>query len=123
MNQFEYLRIFTDENDCSHFEAVGVSLSSTDYAPPASNLYTSSVENADKYLFLDLPVGWYGKWHPTPVRQWLALLSGECEFETGDGEKRIIKAGDIVLLEDTSGKGHQTKVLGNTSVRILAVHL
>jgi len=122
MNQFEYLRIYTDENDCSHFEEVEVSLSSTDYAPPAPNLNTSTIEAADKYAFLDLPVSWYGDWHPTPVRQWLALMSGECEFEAGDGEKRIRKAGDIILLDDTSGKGHQTKVLGDSSVRILAVH-
>lgn len=99
-----------------------IDLDSTNYAPPAPNLNTSKSEEANKYVFLDLPVGWYGDWHPTPVRQWLALMSGECEFEVGDGEKRIRKAGDIVLLDDTSGKGHQTKVLGNTSVRILAVH-
>ena len=122
MNHITYLRIYTDEKDCSHFEDVHVSLHSTDYAPPAPNLNTSKIEDAQKYVFLDLPVGWYGDWHPTPVRQWLALMSGECEFETGDGEKRISKAGDIVLLEDTSGKGHQTKVVGNTAVRILAVH-
>jgi len=52
----------------------------------------------------------------------MVLMSGECELEVGDGEKRIIKAGDLILLDDTSGKGHQTKVLGDTSVRILAVH-
>lgn len=113
---------YRDENDCSHFEEVEVSLSSTSYAPPAPNLNTSTIEAADKYVFLDVPVGWYGDRHPSPVRQWMVLMSGECELEVGDGEKRIIKAGDLILLDDTSGKGHQTKVLGDTSVRILAVH-
>lgn len=122
MSQIEYLRIYTDENDCSHFEEVKVSLSSTNYAPPAPNLNTSTIEDAHKYVFLDLPVGWFGDWHPTPVRQWIAVMSGECEIETGDGEKKILKAGDLLLLDDTSGKGHQSKVLGNVSVRILAVH-
>ena len=122
MSHIGYLRIYTDENDCSHFEEVEVSLSSTGYAPPAPNLNTSTIEAADKYVFLDVPVGWYGDWHPSPVRQWMVLMSGECELEVGDGEKRIIKAGDLILLDDTSGKGHQTKVLGDTSVRILAVH-
>ena len=85
-------------------------------------LNTSTKEPADRCVFLELPVGWYGDWHPTPVRQWLVLMSGECEFEAGDGEKEIRKTGDLVLLDDTSGKGHQTKVLGDTSVRITAVH-
>ena len=50
-------------------------------------------------------------------------MSGECEFEAGDGERMIRQAGDVVLLDDTSGKGHQTKVLGNIVVRIAAIHL
>ena len=118
-----YLSIYSDESGCSHFEEKKIDLSSTDYAPPAPDLNTSAKETADKYVFLELPVGWYGDWHPTPVRQWLALMSGECEFEAGDGEKIIREAGDFVLLEDTTGKGHQTQVLGNTPVRILAVHI
>jgi hypothetical protein len=73
--------------------------------------------------FLELPVGWYGDWYPTPVRQWLILMTGECEFEAGDSEKMIRKAGDVVLLDDTTGKGHQTKVLGDVPVRIAAIHL
>ena len=97
-------------------------MNSNDYAPPAPVLNTSDLGSADNCVFLELPVGWYGDWHPTPVRQWLVLMSGECEFETGDGEKEIRKAGDLVLLDDTSGKGHQTKVLGDTSVQITAVH-
>jgi hypothetical protein len=123
MSSIKYLRIYSDDQECSRFEEKEIDLSSTDYAPPAPNLNTSSIEASNKYAFLELPVGWYGEWHPTPVRQWLALMSGECEFETGDGNKKIQKAGDFILLEDTSGKGHQTKVLGSDGVRILAVHI
>ena len=83
---------------------------------------TSALEPADNSLFLELPVGWYGDWHPTPVRQWLILMTGMCEFEAGDGDKAIRKAGDVVMLDDTTGKGHQTRVLGDESVRIAAIH-
>ena len=123
MNSIEYLCIFADENGCSHFEIGKTDLSPSNYAPPAPNLNTSTTEEANRYVFLELPVGWYGNWHPTPVRQWLALMSGECEFEAGDGEKKRRKAGDFVLLDDTTGKGHQTRVLGEVAVRILAVHV
>ena len=30
----------------------------------------------------------------------------------GDGEKRIFEPGSVLLVEDTEGKGHQTKVIG-----------
>ncbi len=123
MRHINYLRIYSDSYGCSHFEVKNIELESKDYAPPAPPLFTSALESATNCVFLELPVGWYGDWHPTPVRQWLVLMTGECEFEAGNGEKIIHKAGDVVLLDDTTGKGHRTKVLGNVSVRIAAIHL
>jgi quercetin dioxygenase-like cupin family protein len=67
-------------------------------------------------LFVRLPVGWSGDWHPAPKRQFGILIEGELEVTASDGEVRTFKAGDVRLLEDTSGKGHQTKVLGDRDV-------
>lgn len=118
----EYLRIFADEEGCSHFEVKTIQLEEKDYAPPAPSLNTSNLEAANNSVFLELPTGWYGDWHPTPVRQWLIIMTGVCEFEAGDGEKAIRKAGDVVMLDDLTGKGHQTKVMGNEPVRMAAIH-
>ncbi|MFC1665150.1 hypothetical protein ACFL17_05915 [Pseudomonadota bacterium] len=122
MTSIEYLRIFADVEGCTHFETKTINLESKDYAPPAPSLNTSNMDSADNSVFLELPIGWYGDWHPTPVRQWLKLMTGTCEFEAGDGETVIRKAGDVVMLDDLIGKGHQTKVLGDESVRITAIH-
>ena len=123
MSAIEYLRIYSDEKGASHLEKKFVVLEEKDYAPPAAPLNTSKGEPADHSVFLELPVGWFGDWHPTPVRQWLILMTGECEFEAGDGERAVCKAGEVVLLDDTAGRGHQTRVLGNQAVRIAAVHI
>ena len=123
MSHLEHLRIYADADGCSHFEIGTVDLASKDYAPPAPALNTSAGAAAEKIVFLELPVGWYGEWHPTPVRQWLILMTGACEFEAGDGERAMRQAGDVVLLEDTHGRGHQTKVLGQVAVRIAAIHI
>ena len=122
MSSIEYLRIYSDPDGCSHFETLSVEMRLKDYAPPATPLYTSSPESAEACVFLELPVGWFGDWHPTPVRQWLFLLTGECEFETGDGECCRRRAGDVVMLDDTVGKGHRTRVVGDVPSRIAAVH-
>jgi len=122
LSSIEYLRIFADEEGCSHFETRTIDLEAKDYAPPAPSLNTSNMESADNSVFLELPIGWYGDWHPTPVRQWLILMTGGCEFEAGDGERVTRKAGDVVMLDDLTGKGHQTKVLGDAPVRIAAIH-
>jgi hypothetical protein len=39
------------------------------------------------------------------------LLDGEIEIETSLGEKRIFKGGNILLVEDTTGRGHKTRNL------------
>jgi len=122
MKTIEYLRIFSDDEGCSHFETKGINLKAKDYAPPTPHLNTSALESADNSIFLELPIGWCGDWHLTPVRQWIILMSGECEFEVADGEITTRIAGDVLLLDDTTGKGHKTKVLGNEAVRIVAIH-
>ena len=122
MSNIEYLRIYSDAEGCSHFEIKTVDLASQDYAPPAPALNTSAGAAAEKIVFLELPVGWYGVWHPTPVRQWLILMTGACEFEVGNGKRAIRKAGDVVMLDDTHGRGHQTRVISEVAVRIAAIH-
>ena len=65
----EYLRIFADAEDCSRFETLNIQMASNDYAPPAAPLNTSTPASARNIVFLELSAGWFGDWHPTPVRQ------------------------------------------------------
>ena len=122
MSIIQYLRIYADEKGVSHFGMIDIPLEFNNYAPPAIPLNTSTLNPANACIFLELPVGWYGDWHPTPVRQWLILMSGECEFEAGDGERMRQRAGDVVMLDDTTGKGHCTRVIGDDPVRIASIH-
>jgi hypothetical protein len=50
-------------------------------------------------------------------------LAGQVEGETSDGERRVIGPGTIVLLEDTTGRGHRSRVLGTEHVVIGVVQL
>lgn len=49
-------------------------------------------------------------WHPAPRRHLVVLLTGEVEIEAGDGKKLTLNPGGMVLVEDTAGKGHITRV-------------
>jgi quercetin dioxygenase-like cupin family protein len=53
-------------------------------------------------------------WHCAPRRQYSITLSGEAEIEVGDGTVTRIRPGDVVLAEDLTGRGHITRVVGNT---------
>ena len=52
-------------------------------------------------------------WHTAPRRQYVITLSGEGELEVAGGKKIHVGPGHIELVEDTTGKGHITKAIGN----------
>jgi hypothetical protein len=45
-------------------------------------------------------------WHPAPRRQYIINLDAGVKITASDGESRIIGTGEIILVEDTTGKGH-----------------
>ena len=44
--------------------------------------------------------------HPLPERRLIIHLFGEVEIGATDGAKRVLRAGDIRLMEDVTGRGH-----------------
>ena len=51
-------------------------------------------------------------WHTAPRRQYVITLSGHGELEVAGGKKIAVGPGHIELVEDTTGKGHITRVTG-----------
>ncbi|MGD8808898.1 MAG: hypothetical protein PVG24_04800 [Gammaproteobacteria bacterium] len=61
------------------------------------------------------------EWHTAPRRQFAINMSGSLEVEISDGSRHEIGQGDLVYLEDVTGKGHVTRVL--TPVTNLFIHV
>lgn len=59
--------------------------------------------------FRETPADYHFDWHTAPRRQFIVLLDGEIEITAGTGEVRRFRGGDILLVEDTEGRGHLTK--------------
>ena len=116
-----YQRIYTDSKGDSHFDTVTVEQSLARAAPPAAPFFVSEDRPASKYRFYTFEPGWVGELHPAPTRQFLALMSGAVEMETTDGTVRRFGPGDLVLLEDTSGKGHLTRNIADGYCTFLVV--
>ena len=106
-------RIWADDTGESHFEDMELELESIDYAPPAPPLDVSVPFPAEQALVFEFPAGWFGDWHPSPRRQRYFNRGGRLEVEVGDGETRRVGPGAIVLLEDLTGTGHVTRVVGD----------
>ena len=119
--QVTYHKIFVDSKGDSHFDIVAIEQSLVRAAPPAAPFYVSEDRPASKYRFYSFEPGWIGELHPAPTRQFLALMSGVVEMETTDGTVRRLGPGDLIMLEDTSGKGHVTKNIGDGYATFLVV--
>jgi hypothetical protein len=119
----KYVRIYADQNGDSHFEDVEVAMALTNFAPPAPPVDVSPLMSSTNVGFLGFSAGWYGPSHPAPRRQFLFLLTGEGEVAVSDGEVRHFAPGSVVLLEDTSGKGHTTRNMSNDYAFVAVVQL
>ena len=116
-----YVRIYADSTGASHFDDAQFDMSLADYAPPAPPISVSDVVPADGVMFLSSPIGWFGDFHPAPRRQFIFFLSGELEVEVSDGETRRFGPGAMLVLEDTVGQGHVSRVVGEERAYIVAV--
>src|SRR6267143_323327 len=44
-------------------------------------------------------------WHPAPRRQYIINLDAGVKITASSGESRVIGVGEVILVEDTTGKG------------------
>lgn len=110
MTKVPYVRLHADAKGESHFCDEEMELKSANFAPPAPPVEISAFTAAKHFVLLHAPAGWLGDWHPTPYRQFFFFLSGEAEVQASDGDVRRFGPGSVLLVEDTTGKGHTTRV-------------
>ena len=117
----KYTRLFADSTGASHFEDLEFTFTLIDFAPPAPPISVSEVFDSDKIFVISSPPGWYGDWHPAPQRQFIFVLSGELEVEVSDGEVRRFGPGSVILVEDTFGKGHISRMMSDIRGYVVVV--
>jgi hypothetical protein len=111
MANLTYARIFADESGTSHIGELHIELDRPD-SPSAPPIQMSAPIDVSLARFSVMPPGLVADWHRAPRRQYSQHLSGELEVEAGDGQVCRLGPGSIVLLEDVSGQGHRTRVIG-----------
>jgi uncharacterized cupin superfamily protein len=99
-------RLYTGADNESHFEDIEVGLN------PVGHMLASPLQPTHGIMFRCAPPDHLSDFHRVPRRQYVITLSGQVEIETGDGTIRRFGAGDVMLAEDTTGRGHITRVVG-----------
>jgi hypothetical protein len=111
-------RIFTGADAETHFADVEIPL-----ADAGAIGRLSQVIPATGVTFRETPAEYDYDWHPAPRRQYIVLLDGEIEIAVGDGETRRFRGGDVLLVEDTEGRGHRTRTIDGRARRSLFIAL
>ncbi len=104
-------RLYADEDGETHFEEVEIPLEDRGATGRTSRQYP-----ATGIIFREVPPTYDYDWHNAPRRQYVVNLDNGVEIRASDGSVRRFQAGDIMLAEDTHGKGHVSKAI-NEQVR------
>jgi hypothetical protein len=100
-------RIYTGDDGESHFEDIEIPLRDVGAIGSISELIP-----ATGLVLRETGPDYDLDFHNAPRRQYVVMLSGgRVEIEVGSGEKRVLRAGDILLAEDTTGRGHISRAL------------
>jgi len=117
------LQIWADEDGESHLEDVDLPFEESEFLPPARPMHMTAPTPASGYFVARVPAGWHADWHPAPVRELAVYLAGEGEIEASDGTVRALRPATILLVDDTTGKGHVTRVTGSEEMLVVIVTL
>src|SRR5580692_10366930 len=98
--------LYVDDKGETHFRDVQV-----EWKHEGRGGKTSDTFPATGIIFRETPGTYDYEWHPAPRRQYIINLDGGVSIQASDGETRIIGAGEVLLVEDTSGKGHFSKAI------------
>ncbi|WP_312901332.1 hypothetical protein [Chryseobacterium taichungense] len=111
-------KIFSDEKGESHFEDLEIPL-----VDQGEIGFLSEDVEVKKLQFRKVSADYDYDFHHAPQKQYIILLDGGVEIETSLGEIRQFQTGEILLVEDITGKGHKTKNLEKRERTSLFIHL
>lgn len=112
------VRIYTGPDNQSHFEDLQIPLKD------GGNIgFLSERIKATGIVFRETAGDYNYDFHTAPRRQYVVNLEGEVEIEVGDGSKRILRSGDVLLAEDTTGQGHISRAVAGKPRKSLFITL
>jgi len=105
------LRIHSTADGESHFDEVEIPTSSRQVHPKARAFEGPTHYPPTRIRFTGIPAGAQQvDWHTVPDRVLTVRLDGSVDYQTSDGNERHVPAGGFNLFEDTTTKGHKTRI-------------
>lgn len=110
-------RLYTGQDGQSHMQELTLPFELDGHAE------RTPMQPATGVMFSRMAPGTFMDWHNAPRRQYVITLSGAVEIGLGDGSVHRVNAGDGILAEDLTGRGHTTRAVGNEPRVSMAIPL
>jgi quercetin dioxygenase-like cupin family protein len=107
-----YTRLYTSDDGETHFDEIERELTVMEFVPGAPPVYLSESLTAHNVSFFGAKDDWKSDWHVSSGRNLFIVLSGKWEVTSSSAETRMFAKGDVLFVEDTTGKGHTSRVVG-----------
>ncbi|MBU1097927.1 MAG: hypothetical protein KKB34_15695 [Bacteroidetes bacterium] len=111
-------RLYTGIDKESYFEEIDVPLFDSGEIGRLSQS-----QSVSGIIFRETDGDYDYNYHNAPQRQYIIMLDGEIEIETSLGDVKRFIAGDIILAEDTTGRGHKSKSIDGKPRRSVFITL
>jgi quercetin dioxygenase-like cupin family protein len=106
----EITRLYTDNNGESHFDVTPVIMEEKSdlgfFAEIEGKVKSTRLQNTLPHHVWDF--------HSANSKIYIFILDGSIELQTSDGERKIFEKGDVIYLNDRSGKGHKVTTFEKT---------
>ena len=119
-----YVHLYSDANGVSHFRDEKMTVSPAPSPTGTAGdqaLATYEIAGSQGATVMALKVGAKEDWHRPPRRMFLIVVQGVSEVTASDGQVRQFGPGSVILMDDTTGKGHITRVPGTVDHVAIAI--
>jgi len=114
----QIVRVYTGADGKSHFEDVDIEM------PERSKFGSiSALVPARGVMFREVGGDYDLGFHNAPRRQYVVNLTGSVDLEVGDGTRRRLGPGTVLLAEDTTGQGHKSQAVAGEARTCLFIPL
>jgi hypothetical protein len=110
-------RLYTGSDGETHFENQELHMTRE------GNRWQSDLMEATNFWFRETSGDYERSWHNPPCCQIVVIIAGELEIQTSDGSIRRFGPGNVILAEDTTGRGHTSRAVNKQRRKSIHVML
>lgn len=121
MNLLTYFHLYTDAEGETHFSEKPFEFEYRQDIEGRAGITVNELQGVKGAAIYRLKKGVVEDWHTAPRKQFGFVIQGMADITVSDGQVLRLEPGRVILIDDTTGKGHITAGVGDEDHIILMV--